>query len=146
MKTNMLKHLFCQLHPTDQPDSVHCLKTFTLEEVAEPSDICTNTNCIGRNLSRLSKKHFNYEKTKLCDLWLPLIFNSGNVKQRSAVALLLIPYSLHNSRLSFDSVSRHCMGTETNLIETVRARNSLPNLTQQQAIFIFLHHYLNYTR
>lgn len=49
-------------------------------------------------LSRLSKNILILENKVMRSL-VPWIFNRGNVKPCSAVALLLIPYSLHNSRL-----------------------------------------------
>lgn len=118
--------------------SAYCLETHCFR-VTELLVICINTYCAGWNC-RSYQKYFNSRKQSL-DLWLQWIFNRGNIKPCSAVALVLIPYSWHNSRLSFDSKTRHCMGTETSLIRLVRARKSLPNLTQQQEIFVFLLYY-----
>lgn len=123
--------------------SAHCLKPHYFR-VTELLDICINTY-LQAGIVWATKKYFNSRKQS-CDLRLQWIFNRGKVKPGSAVALLLIPYSLHNSKLSFDSETRHCVGTETNLVQLVRATKSLPNLTQQQAIFLFLLHYHNSVR
>lgn len=110
-----------------------CLQSYCFG-VTELLAICINTYCADSNC--LSYKKILPPENKVVIFDYNEYSNRGSVNPCSAIALLLLPYCLHNSRFSFDSETRLCVGTETNLIQLVRARKSLPNLTQQQAISI----------